>query len=72
MDNRHIDESAFERLTDAAADDGARFGIDEQLGHIAFSQPAAVVTAPTQRRPARRRSAGCVATTALGGSYRHS
>jgi hypothetical protein len=34
MDNRHIHERAFERLTDAAADDGARFGIDEQLGHM--------------------------------------
>src|SRR6202023_1624654 len=57
-----------DELADTTADDGARFGIDEQLGHVAFGQPVAValdhrddvgrlavdghVARPGQRRPA--------------------
>src|SRR6202171_5057431 len=32
-----------DEVADAAVDDGAWVGIDEQFGHIAFGQPAAVV-----------------------------
>src|ERR1700704_3301506 len=32
-----------DEVADAAPDDGAWFGVNEQFGHIAFGQPAAVV-----------------------------
>jgi hypothetical protein len=50
LDEMHSADSGFgqvgpaaDELADSAVDDGARLGVDEQFGHVAVGQPAAVV-----------------------------